>query len=373
MVDKEFDFNPLNTISEIYAPGTPRCEFAATNADEAKEWQRKTRAVLSESIGFQDRKRIFPNPKVINRAERDAFVREKIVIQTTEYDRMPVYVLTPKEEQKPYPCVIALSGHGTPEGNGYGAKDVVGLFKDGSERYDPEPLNNATDYHADFGCELAKQGFIVVAPEVCGFGERNPNFNPNNPRRDGSGCPELFFHATLLGGSVVGLRVWDNMRLIDYLETLEHVDHSRIGIMGIDGGGTSFFTAALDLRIKACVISGYFCEWEGSILAQRHCMCNYIPGIMRIGRLSDLSGLIAPRPCLVEHGIKDSIFPIEYVREAVNSARKVWGVFGAADKLENVFFEGGHRIHGIEAYDFFKRHLKAHSQRQSKGGEAGVR
>ena len=47
---------------------------------------------------------------------------------------------------------------------------------------------------------------------------------------------------------------------------------------------------ALDPRIKACVISGYFCDWRHSVLAMNHCTCNFIPGLMELGELSDLAG-----------------------------------------------------------------------------------
>ena len=42
----------------------------------------------------------------------------------------------------------------------------------------------------------------------------------------------------------------------------------RIGKMGISGGGMhTFFSTALDTRIKACVISGYYSTFRDSILA----------------------------------------------------------------------------------------------------------
>lgn len=162
----------------------------------------------------------------------------------------------------------------------------------------------------------------------------------------------------MLGGSYVGLRVFDGMRVLDYLETLDFVDAKRTGARSISGGGMhTFFSAALDTRIRACVISGYFCEWQKSILAMFHCTCNYVPGLLNLGRLSDLAGLIAPRPCLVENGDHDPIFSIGDVNATVERAKKAWGIFGAADKLATDYFEGRHQISGLKAYQFLEKEL----------------
>ena len=58
---------------------------------------------------------------------------------------------------------------------------------------------------------------------------------------------------------MIGLRVWDVIRAIDFLQTRREIDQTRIATMGISGGGTvSLFSAALDERIKVGVVSGYF-------------------------------------------------------------------------------------------------------------------
>ena len=164
----------------------------------------------------------------------------------------------------------------------------------------------------------------------------------------------------MLGGSVAGLRVWDGVRAVDYLASMKNADVSRLGVMGISGGGMhAFFSACLDTRIKAAVISGYFCDWRDSILAINHCICNFVPGILKLGELSDLAGLIAPRPLLVESGTRDDIFPIEAVKRAVRKTRRAWEVFGAVKDLQTDYFEGTHQVGGGNAYAFLAEHLCA--------------
>ncbi len=119
----------------------------------------------------------------------------------------------------------------------------------------------------------------------------------------------------------------------------------------------TLFSVALDPRIKACVISGYFSTLRGSVLAMHHCTCNVVPGLHAFGEMADLIGLVAPRPVLVESGTRDEIFPLAAVREGVAAARRVYRVFAAEDALETDYFEGRHRIGGGRAYDFLAERL----------------
>jgi dienelactone hydrolase len=262
---------------------------------------------------------------------------------------MPVYLLIPKHGKRPLPAVIAFHGHG------YGVKDIVGLWEDGQERDTPD------GYHKDFGVALCRKGFAVAAPEIVCFGERVTDFSHLNTII-GSPVPTSCAHATRLafhlGGSVVGLRVFDGRRLVDYLEEREEFDKNRLGAMGISGGGMhTFFSACLDTRIKACVVSGYFSTYHDSILAMEHCDCNFVPGLARFGEIYDLAGLIAPRPILLEAGSYDCIFPIDGVRRCVERTKARYRIFGAADRVEIDFFEGRHQINGSRAYDFLWENL----------------
>ena len=63
--------------------------------------------------------------------------------------------------------------------------------------------------------------------------------------------------ALLLGETMIGWRVFDVMRAIDWIETRPELDAKRIGCVGISGGGTcTLFSAALEPRIRAALVSG---------------------------------------------------------------------------------------------------------------------
>ena len=96
---------------------------------------------------------------------------------------------------------------------------------------------------------------------------------------------------------MVGWRVWDVMRAIDYLETRDDVESSRIAVMGISGGGTiAFFLSALDTRIAAAVVSGYFQEREG--LYQEPIYRNVFGLLAEFGD-AEVASLIAPRTLII--------------------------------------------------------------------------
>jgi len=339
-------FEPLTMLQSLADGLAPRTRFAAQTPAQVIQWQTRMRKELAGRLGFLDQAVVAPEPVIEQEVDRGSYVRRRVVTRTTPHTRMPMYVLIPKAGRRPLACVLALHGHG------YGVKDIVGLWEDGGERLEPD------GYHKDFGCELAKHGFLVVAPEISCFGERQVQYDPASLSPKPSTCHHIATFAMMLGGSAMGLRVWDGMRALDYLATLPEADMTRIGAMGISGGGMhTFYSTALDQRIKACVISGYFCDFRHSILAMHHCTCNFVPGLLQLGELSDLAALLAPRPCLVENGSRDEIFPIQHVKPTVEKARRAWEIFGAASDLETDYFEGRHRISGRRAYAFLRAKL----------------
>jgi dienelactone hydrolase len=338
------ELQPANLLFALYQPAGAPLRFAAQTPEAARAWQETTRAELRKTVGFLDLPQAPLEPQVIESVDKGDYTREKILLRTSPWSVMPVYLLKPKGAAGKLPVVLAFHGHG------YGVKDIVGLWEDGSERDTPD------GYHKDFGVALCRRGFLVAAPEISCFGERQGDYSYLDTRI-GQEVPYTCHHtaglAFALGGSVVGLRVQDGIRLVDYLETRPDADVARLGAMGISGGGMhTFYSTAIDTRIRACVVSGYYCSYRYSIFGMAHCPCNNIPGIHRFGEIYDLVGLVAPRPMLVEAGTRDPIFPISGVEESVARGRQIYHLFGAEDRLETDYFEGRHQISGARAYDF---------------------
>jgi hypothetical protein len=61
----------------------------------------------------------------------------------------------------------------------------------------------------------------------------------------------------------------------------------------------------------------------------------------------------------VESGERDNIFPVQTSIESFNEVRKIYGVFGAADRAEHEVFPDEHAFWGRRGIPFLARHLKA--------------
>lgn len=347
---KNKDLQAATPLWNLYRPEDAEFRFKARTRAEAVLWQKKTREELGKTLSLGRFTDVPLKSRLIEKVDKGDYVREKIIIHTMRHSAMPVYLLIPKGLKGPIPAAIAFHGHG------YGVKDIVGLWEDGEERNKPD------GYHKDFAVELCRKGFAVAAPEISCFGERKSDFSHLNTTI-GQGVPGTCAHASQLafhlGVSPLGLRVFEARKLVDYLSGRREFDCGKLCAMGISGGGMhAFFSTCIDTRIKACVVSGYFCTFKDSILGMHHCACNVVPGLYRFGEIYDLAGLIASRPMLVEAGSYDPIFPINAVRKSVEKARKVYGIFGNADSIATDYFEGRHQISGRVAYDFLMEQVR---------------
>lgn len=339
--------DPTPALWAALAATPPVHPWRARGPAQARAWQRQVRPLVERLLGFPAR----PGALAARRSRPldhgdHAYARHEITVAPGM--RLPVHVLTPTragrvraDARGRRPAVIALAGHGA------GAREIIGCWEDGSVRRDPE------GYQRDFARELVRLGFVVAVPELAGFGERQPRTDHLPPGHAPKACAQLATLAWHQGGSVVGLRVRDVRRTVDYLQTLAGIDPGRIGVMGISGGGmAALFSAAVEARLRAVVLSGYFSTFAGSILRVGHCWCNFVPGLARIGEMADLAALVAPRPLLVEAGLRDPIFPIAAVRAGLAQARQRYRVLQAEHALAEDLFDGEHRIHGVRAYRF---------------------
>ncbi|ANY67899.1 dienelactone hydrolase [Paenibacillus sp. BIHB 4019] len=286
-------------------------------------------------------------PRLLERTQCDGYIRERVEIATVDGLRMAMYVLLPDNPAaQPSPAVIACHGHG------YGSREIVGLEPDGSER------SGASGLHKDFAIALVKEGYVVAAPELLGFGDRRLDEDKAADSPAKNSCFMLAVHLLLTGRTLAGLRVYETSRVIDYLQERSDVESTNIAIMGISGGGlVAGFTAAMDDRIRCAVVSGYASLFESSILARNHCLDNYIPGVLLEAEMPELLGLIAPRGLFLEAGAVDHLFPQQSARQAYAELRSIYSAAGAPDAVQAVFFDGGHEIHGDAAYAWLRTQL----------------
>lgn len=337
--------------TEIYRRmriGAVQPEYAWTNADlsgqsdaQRAEWQKAFRgrfAALLGDLNAWERPPLAPVVSEIVACE--GYRRETVSFTTRPGLTAFGYFLVPDSvtSDSKRPAVLCIPGHGV------GVDGMCGLATE--------------EYAADFALQSVRQGYPTFALEITGFGRRRDGA----ALRTGAGtssCGRDSTAALMLGETMSGWRVWDAMRALDYLETrTDCVDPSRLAIMGISGGGlVSLFTAALDIRISACVVSSYFNTFAASVLSIDHCVDNYVPGLLLLCEMPDLAALVAPRALFAVSGDSDPIFPIDAFREAVEQAADIYRVFGRSDRFASEIFSGGHRFHGVGAFEFLAQQL----------------
>jgi dienelactone hydrolase len=318
----------------------PELAFAASDRSGWLAWRETLAHRLSQLLGSFPTNRADLRSETIRSEQCTGYTREKIVFETEPGVTVPAYLLIPDSVSpvRSTRAVLCLHGHGR------GKVDVVGIAADAVERQ-----VKIRSHNYDYAHEFARRGFVVLAPDARGFGERAPN---------GETCTGLTMAALLLGKTLVGMRVWDAMRAIDYLRSRPEVDPDRIACVGLSWGGThTIYTTALDPRIRVAVVSGYFSSFRDMLIDRSCCPCQYVPNILTVADLADVVGLIAPRPLLIENGVEDPLYTTSVVEAEYAKLQRLYSVAGAADRVTLDLFPGAHRWNGARAYDWVDRWL----------------
>jgi dienelactone hydrolase len=341
--DRRFD--PVAYTLDQYGSAPRKLRFHARTRSEGEQWQKALRSKLTELVGGFPQGRPPLRPITLDTRSFPGYTREKIVFDSRPGVSVLAYLLLPEKARRPAAVMICVPGHGR------GVDDIVGIDERGGDRSDK------AGYQHDFAIQVAEAGMAALAIEPMGFGCRR---DPVNARVGLSrkACDPVAGGALMVGQTMIGWRVWDIMRTVDYIATRSELDQNRVGCMGISGGGTvTVFSTALEPRIRVALVSGYLNTFRDSIGSLVHCSDNYVPAILNWAEMYDLAGLIAPRPLFVESGEKDNIFPIRASIESFNEVRKIYGVFGVPDRVEQEVFPDEHAFWGRRGIPFLARHL----------------
>jgi dienelactone hydrolase len=338
-------FDPVLYTKKLHDAAPLRLTFTAQTRREAEEWQKTLRAKVTELLGGFPASPSPLRPETLEVRDFPAYRREKFVFQSRPGLYVLGYLLTPKSGSAPHPAIVCIPGHGR------GVDDIVGIDENGRDRTDKP------GYEYDFAIQAVEHGMAAVAIEPMAFGCRRDAVTKKKGL-SAAACQPVAGSALLLGQTMIGWRVYDVMRTVDWIGTRKELDASRVGCMGISGGGTcTLFASALDTRIRAAMVSGYLNTFRECIMSVSHCIDNYVPGILNWAEQYDVAGLIAPRPLFAESGERDDIFPIAASRESFRRVQKVYAVFDAIAATEHETFDGPHSFWGKRGLPFVAKHL----------------
>jgi dienelactone hydrolase len=318
--------------------GKPRkVQTAEDWAKRRAEIIRGMEAVMGKLPGKE--KRCPLNVKVEEEVDRGQHVRRLITYESEPGSRVPAYLLIPKDVLKggrKAPAILCL--HGTDNVVGHGT--VVGLGKNPNRGY---------------ATELADRGYVCLAPNYPLLAKYQPDLKK-------------------LGWDSGTLKaVWDNMRGLDYLESLPFVDGKTMAAIGHSlGGHNSVYTAVFDERLKvvvtSCGLDSFLDYYDGNeknwYLEKGWCQTRYMPRLASYrGRLAEipfdfheLIGALAPRHVLIVAPKEDSNFRAASVDRIAAASRPIYKLLGHPDRLRVEHPEGGHDFPAAmreEAYRLF--------------------
>lgn len=336
-------FSPSDNHRVLVATKEPKCGY---KGGSVADWQAQLRPQVEEALlgDMLKAERVPLNVRSLWKREHPLGHIEKIVFTAEANSDVCAYVCLPKNAKPPYTWLICLQGHSS------GMHNSIGVaFEDESQ-----PI--VTEGDRDFAITCMQQGMAALCIEQRGFGERR---EAGAPKEQTTTCRDASMHALMLGRTLQGERVFDVDRAIDYLLTREDVQPNRIGVMGNSGGGTvALMAAALLPRIAFAMPSSSFCTFADSIMAIRHCDCNYVPGLLRLAEAGDIAGLVAPKPLVIVNGSEDRIFPIEGARKAMERTKAIYRAVQAEANCEWVIGNGGHRFYAEDAWPVLQEQLK---------------
>jgi hypothetical protein len=302
--------------------------YTTRSADNAKTWQTDVRARLFTALKLddlvRDERSISFDPTRLSSVNKGPCKIEELEISATPGRRIRIIVTTPALPNGLRPAVVCIGGHGSDLYSPYDANTVT-----------KEPAKAKADrIYRGFGTALAAKGYVTVSTTVSQHEVREA------------------------GRLLMGERLWDLMRCVDYLQTLRQVDESRIGCAGLSlGGEMAMWLGAMDERIAATVSAGFLTTMDH--MEQNHCMCWKFDGLRDLVDFADIYSLIAPCPLQCQNGLREPItqFYVPLARAAMKEVRTIYDDLGEPENVTLDVHAGGHVIDLPALTYFLDKHL----------------
>jgi uncharacterized protein len=254
-------------------------------------------------------------------------------VENVAFESMPGFFVTgnlyrPTQKLSSYAVVLCPHGHFMPDSVSAGGR----FRKDMQARC----------------AAFARMGAIVFAYDMVGYGESTQFEHYTFPQSHDSLRKELKY------------QLWNSVRALDFMLSLEGADPKRVGVTGASGGGTqTFLLAAVDERVSVSVpVVMVACHFFGG------CICESGMPIHQSSKHltnnCDIAALFAPKPLLLISDGDD--WTKNNPEVELPYLKNVYKLYGAEDKVQNVHFPTEGHDYGATkraaVYPFMAKHLK---------------
>lgn len=155
---------------------------------------------------------------------------------------------------------------------------------------------------SQFARRLAENGCQVLVPTLI---DRKDTWSGNEKIKRFTNLPHrewIYRQAYEVGRHIIGYEVQKVLAAVDWFEAEEsnvQGPKSKVGVAGYaEGGLIAFYTAALDTRIDAALVSGYFDNRDG-VWAEP--IYRNVFNLLHEFGDAEIASLVAPRSLIIEH------------------------------------------------------------------------
>lgn len=292
-----------------------------------KRWQEERRAFFLERIGGLP-ERTPLNPQITGTLQGRGYRVEKIILETRPAFHLTANLYLPNTPP-PWPAVLVPCGH-SHEGKAVGQYQLICMLlaRHGMAAMCYDPIGQGERYQM---LDLAMERAVFDdAPHV-----KVPH--PNVRLMCTTEHTMTAISSSLIGANAAQFRIWDGMRVIDYLQSRKDILADKIGCTGNSGGGTeTAYLMALDDRILAAAPGCYLTtfkkliETKGPQDGEQN-----IAGQIAFGMdEADYCIMRAPKPTLICAGTRDVTFDFGGTWELFRDAKRFYSRLGHPDMVD---------------------------------------
>ncbi len=306
-----------------------------------EKYRTRVREQFLNAIGGLPEERTALNAQCTGTIAQPTYTIEKLIYESLPNFYVTAALYVPKGLTAAAPAVIFVHGH--------------------------SDLGKAYPEYQRVCIDLVNNGFVVLAIDPLGQGERKQYYDPATGQLDILTCTEEHTHSGLQfvvgGASLARHFIWDVIRGLDYLETRTEVDPARIGITGNSGGGTqASFLMMVEPRLAAAVPCTFIMTLASYMRSgQPQDSEQIVRGCFVHGPdHDDYLTAMAPKPVLVGVAAYD-FFPIEGALEAVARAKAHYRLYDAEQNVDIAIAPHEHTYSAQlreAAVTWFRRHLQ---------------